>query len=679
MAAENHGHSHFILLMEEVVMALQPHFATSAGIESREAYLTPSTSAMEALENRFATLEVEELAESDGENTAGQIPSPPESQLLIYEIEPAKEKKDVEQDELFAIFCLFDDLDRLRSYVQDLWVNYKQQKIDLITASVTTNTAFQLAIRAQDEILAAYPEYSDYQDVLLTIMQQFIKAQGADEKEGEVEIDDDVAQWIFAPAHSILDSFCDVLKPKRVPLMKRGYYGIYDPRVDRDSLDDLQKNREDLILLMELLPDFCFLERYKLHLVATDELTRGLCNMVSNQGIPVWLTFATTVFLDIHHTLRGDVWGNPIILRNVATCATQTLNQYFELSQGLMKPSTWPAMNEKALHLFAKEIDEYVLSDAILPHKKVLLRAENMPQPPETEKFYLYKRHPILCGITAFTIMLEMQQMGVIMVNAMGTAIFPAHFYNALRQKQNPIDPWPLMDQVIALHGEDRMFVGAKPTTIVDCWKQMCLTLGVSTENFARNRRNPKLVASKNGPRGLKDTSTMNEIFYKGLRGHGTMTLTMHNIEELLNEQAQGGDSNTRLRRSWKTTKRLTSLQLLEALRLTIPAELKKLEVNYFRLHEQSVGLLRRLRTELNDDLRKFPGGLQLDNESQLPHMGIFVVQAVMGTQKVAEEMRIPEAGSKLLEKAGRVTNGFLRELAELPDQRPVGLTAWSS
>jgi hypothetical protein len=157
------------------------------------------------------------------------------------------------------------------------------------------------------------------------------------------------------------------------------------------------------------------------------------------------------------------------------------------------------------------------------------------------------------------------------------------------------------------------------------------------------------------------------------------MTLTVHNIEELLNEQAQGGDSNTRLRRSWKTTKRLTSLQLLEALHLAIPAELKKLEVNYFRLHEQSVGLLRRLRTELNDDLRKFPGGLQLDNESQLPHMGIFVVQAAMGTQSVAEEMRIPEAGSKLLEKAGRVTNGFLRELAELPDQRPVGLTAWSS
>lgn len=103
------------------------------------------------------------------------------------------------------------------------------------------------------------------------------------------------------------------------------------------------------------------------------------------------------------------------------------------------------------------------------------------------------------------------------------------------------------------------------------------------------------------------------------------------------------------------------------------------MEVNYFRLHEQSIGLLRRLKQELDADLRKFPGALQIEDESQLPFMGIFVVQAAMGTQKVAEEMRIPDVGSRLLEKAGEIADGFLRELERMPAEKPVGLTAWSS
>jgi hypothetical protein len=511
-------------------------------------------------------------------------------------------------------------------------------------------------------------------------MNQFIKAQGTNpgEGEGEVEVDDDIAQWIFAPAHSILDSFCDILGPRKVPLVKRGHFGTYNPLQDRNSLDSLEKNHEDLILLMELLPDFCFVAKYNLHLVATDELTRGLCRMALTKEIPVWLTFATTVFLDIHHILRMEVYGNPVIMRAVATRAKETMGHYFELSRGLVKPDTWPEHNENVFQKFVEEIDQCVLSDAILPHKRDQLRATNQPPPPESERFYLYKRHPVLCGVTAFAIMLEMAEFGMSLVNAMGTAIYPAQFYNSLRQKSNPIGPWLLMDQVIAIHGEDRIFVGAKPTTLVDCFKQIILTLGVSAESFARSQRKRKLVVSKKGPRGLKETSAMNEIFKEELRRGGTMSLTVHNIEKLLNEQSQSVDSK-RLHRSWTKTKQLTHVELLEALRFAVPTELKKLEVNYFRLHEQSIDLLRRLNRELDTDLRKFPGALRIENECQLPFVGIYVVQAAMGTQQVAENMRISDAGSRLLDKAGGIVDEFMGELERQPAEKPIPLTSWSS
>jgi len=661
---KNRSHTYFISLMEQVVMVLQPRFATTAGNGSGELGQGPSPSSLEALENRFAALELEDLVESDDETTTNQ-PAPSSETRFVYGVDPGKVIEDLEQEKLFAVYCLFDDLDRLRTFVSNLWQEYKKQKIDLITASVVTNTAFQLAIRTQDEILAAYPEYRDYQDVLLTVVKPFMKAQGVDPREGEVEVDDDIANWIFAPVHSILDSFCEVLVPGRVPLMKRGHFGTYNPLQDRNAMSPSRKNREDLILLMEILPEFCFIAKYQLHLLATDELTRGLCNMTLTKEIPVWLAFATTVFLDIHHILREEVFQLPPLTMGVAAAnAKETMKRYFELSRGLLKPGTWSEHNDLVFHTFVKEIDTHVLDDAILPLKKAKLRAENQPAPADTERFYLYMRHPILCGITAFSIMLEMQEFGVTLVNAMGTAIFPAQFYNALRQKPNPIGPWPLMDKVIEIHGEDRVFVGAKPTTLVDCFKQICLTLGVSAQNFARTQRKRKLIVAKDGPRGLKDSSAMNEIFKEGLRRGKGMSLTMHNIEELLNEQTQSGTSQ-RLRRSWMKTKRLSSIELLDALRLAISPELEKLKVNYFQLHEQSIGMLRLLKRDLDTDLKKFPGSLQIENESQLPFIGVYIVQAAMGTTQAAEDMKLPDASSKLLEGAGVIVDTFLRKQGE--------------
>jgi hypothetical protein len=135
---ENERHSYFTSLIEEAVVALQPRFAVSAGGEPKEEAIRAPLSILEILENRFAALEVEELAESDGE-TPDAPPSSPSTREVIYEIESNKEKADLEEERLFAIFCLFDDLDRLRSYVSSIWAEYKKQKIDLITASVTTN------------------------------------------------------------------------------------------------------------------------------------------------------------------------------------------------------------------------------------------------------------------------------------------------------------------------------------------------------------------------------------------------------------------------------------------------------------------------------------------------------------------------------------------------------------
>jgi hypothetical protein len=127
---------------------------------------------------------------------------------------------------LFAIYCLFDDLNRLRHYISNLWIQYKTNRLDLIAASFATNTAIQLAVRSQADILSLFPAFMDYQGVLATLLTQHTVQKGNEDGTMEVVMDDDEAQWIFTPAHSMLDSFCDILEPGQTPIMKRGHFGV---------------------------------------------------------------------------------------------------------------------------------------------------------------------------------------------------------------------------------------------------------------------------------------------------------------------------------------------------------------------------------------------------------------------------------------------------------------------
>jgi len=159
---------------------------------------------------------------------------------------------------------------------------------------------------------------------------------------------------MFTPAHQLLDSFCGVLVPNELPLMKRGYFGIYDPKVDRMKMSSAERHHEDLILLLELLPEFAFIQRYKISLFVADALTQGLLKMVETKRIPIWLTFATTTLLDIHHLLRDKVEVAFDNLQDVAQNAKSKLDLHFKFSRDIPAPSTWPENNEKMLRKFAE-------------------------------------------------------------------------------------------------------------------------------------------------------------------------------------------------------------------------------------------------------------------------------------------------------------------------------------
>ncbi|KUJ14899.1 uncharacterized protein LY89DRAFT_735960 [Mollisia scopiformis] len=243
----NKGHNYFISLMEEVIMALQPCFAVRTAAAAVEQDVVPSRS-IEDLENRFASLEIEEPLENTGaeESNDSNVSVGP-----VYDIEPPKTEKQIEEENLFALFCLFDDLQRLRSFIQKLWASMPARSISSLPLSQPMQlSSWQFARRTRFLWHILNIPCSQIQGILAAVMNAYAVNSHQDL---ELEIDDSVIHWMFAPAHNILDSFCAILQPKEVPLIKRGNSGVYDPRAN------IQRQREDMVLLLEILPEFAFI------------------------------------------------------------------------------------------------------------------------------------------------------------------------------------------------------------------------------------------------------------------------------------------------------------------------------------------------------------------------------------------------------------------------------------
>ncbi|KAM3088280.1 hypothetical protein ACMFMG_002334 [Clarireedia jacksonii] len=72
--------------------------------------------------------------------------------------------------------------------------------------------------------------------------------------------------------------------------------------------------------------------------------------------------------------------------------------------------------------------------------------------------------------------------------------------------------------------------------------------------------------------------------------------------------------------------------------------------------------MLRKLNAELKDDLTRNFGSDNMQNESQLPFVGLWTIMLACETEKIAERIGLEDATSALLEKAGKVFEDFLNE-----------------
>ncbi|EYE92270.1 uncharacterized protein EURHEDRAFT_415694 [Aspergillus ruber CBS 135680] len=667
--ASDDRHSYFIGVLEHVRDILRPLMPES--LKNKE----PETKSVDAekLSNVFNKLELFEPSE-DFLDAPGPIPSgsgePPSAAL--YE---AERLHDLEEA-LLLFQLLVQDMGKIRAVILKTWSGYKMGMFDLVSASVTTNTAVDIARRMEEDAQPIFDKHGG-SEKLLQLLHLGYCIECEEDPTYKERPDDflnlrmyNFAEKAFWPTYILLEGFCAIAKGKKnIPQYKPGHYGTYNPLNDRSKMTDREKSYEDRVLLMEMLSEINFLCKASPRPMSwEDELTSGLRTTLCETGkIPLWLTFAAHLWLDTHHILRNEVSRAYDDLYEAAVRMKDSIKEILDFHRSL-KVDNWPRSNDMAFNIVLERIEWVVDEDTLQDAKRRAGRPVGQP-------FDWLKQHPIYAGLYLYHIKAMFQEIGITFVGAWGSVMYAGHLYNAVRQEKLLNIRWDDMELLFMLH--ENFFVGGRPRTPDDYLKRFVLSLGASASTFAKNKRNQQIRESKRGPRGLTELAPVARMFHQRYCKTGARTdLAPNDLEEILskgmweeNEEesaeisAANGQDLRVFARSKQPSKeqrhrrrRFTPPQLLQALRNSLGAEALEFSFDYLKMHKICWTLLRSVERQCRPHLTQMFGPMYIEHENQLPYVVSYVFMAATETDHI---------NAIIAKKENVVTSALLVEAAD--------------
>jgi hypothetical protein len=231
--ATSESHQYFIDVLETTSELLKPLGDRTTGIEQRKDTISSTSESRVVtdpevkLQNRFKALAIEELEEVENLGTVSQKKksgkSPPsERTTFVPEQQPQTDEF------LLGSFCFFQDLQDVRSFLQDIWQRHKQKQVALMTASLVTNTALDFVRRTEQDFMITFAQSGDYYDCFVDQMfcqactiqghpflaRKDIAAKPTNLLEGLPYVDElaDEAEWILLPSWHLLKYYTRLLE-----------------------------------------------------------------------------------------------------------------------------------------------------------------------------------------------------------------------------------------------------------------------------------------------------------------------------------------------------------------------------------------------------------------------------------------------------------------------------------
>ncbi|KAI5306217.1 hypothetical protein KEM56_001807 [Ascosphaera pollenicola] len=657
--ASDERHNYFIGVLEHVRDVLRPYMPQRFQSDATEA------SKSESLANQSEKLKVYEpskeflnapdvtihLEETDGE--------PPSDH---YEADRTNDFKEA----ILMFHLLLSDMAKMRAVVEQTWDGYKKHIFDLPTAALTTNTAVDLARRMVEDAEPIFEPHGGCEGLMHKLYMAYSLQFNQDPEHVEQPGDYfnlrlyDCAEAMFWPTYRLLEGFCAIaFGDDNMLQFKPDHFGVYNPRANRDLMDNRAKANEDRVLLMSALGEISLLCKITEPMTWEDGMTSGLREtLCKTNRIPLWLTFAVQLHMDVHHVLRSDVNRAYDDLRGAANSMRSSMQSTLDL-HSKCRSYNWPRSNDRAFDVLFERIDFVTKDDPIYAKKKTLDMPGGIGKP-----YDWLKQHPVFAGLYLFHLKSMYQRLGIGFVNAWGSIRYMGHLYNALRHEKMLQKQWTDMEILFTFHKD--FFVGKQPTTADEYMTRHALSMGSTASAFAKNKRannTGRIEQSSRGPRVLQFLAPVSSMFYDRYCEAGARTdLNKADLETILSEgmwdvnddeskgmnaaAARRGDFGSdfkvfaRSEASAASTKkrlrkaRYTYSDYLLALRNCVMAESFEFSFNYLTLHKVCWHIYRTMDQRLQPQLIKFFGPQYIEKESQLPYIIGYIFRLLVNAER---------------------------------------------
>lgn len=360
----------------------------------------------------------------------------------------------------FRIFCLFRDLHNMRSFIRQTWEEYCDNKLDVMTASVVTDTAMQLARAAADEFIkdpSVMPQIRmDQMKAQMMLYEMACYSRGNDKPSStELGLTFHVdmakeAEWCFLPTSSLLQSFAPIMQRNPIPDFEEGKFGYYNPKADRSRMSVAQRFKEDKILLLGLLPDFCMIQEMGGKWPVRDECTHGFCEYARTKKVTIWLSFAAQILLDINHTLRPNSERPWKDLHMTGLRVSKTIADFKKLSATHPKPAFWPKEGDQEIERIQNAVDVSITVDPL----HTLWQVGDPAFLSRHKEYFYLKSNPVLAGLITFHLTLRMQVAGQTLVTQWYDVQQMAFLYNLVNTIPDLQLTWRDIEAFINIHGE---------------------------------------------------------------------------------------------------------------------------------------------------------------------------------------------------------------------------------
>jgi hypothetical protein len=568
-----------------------------------------------------------------------------------------------------------------------------------MTASIVTDNALQLARELIQEVVAdmppKFPQHGPGLQELVYASSCLCRGEHAspDTKLGLTFSLDmaDVAEWCYLGVASLLQSFVPVIQSDTIPLYRPGYFGVYNSKADRSQMSVPEKFNEDKLILMELLPEFCLMDRFKLEFPVRDEITTGFVNFIKSKKPTLWLSFAIQVMLDAIHATRHSGLSAWADLRMTSLRITKTIDDYWKLSKTHPKPQFWPSEGDEEIKHIRECIEAFVEKDPLEWMKEESARTLGRLSYPSSDHLML-SRNLVLCGLMTFQLNLRMQTIGQALVTQWYDVPQLAFLYNLVQQSAGQTLSWPDMELFIKIHGEERIFVGNRPKDAAQSINRLEIVTGISSvARFASDSRQRSHWHRPDGKnaRHLEPTTKVANIFRERYQDDNPAnknfpSICSADVSTFLDELSETSTKKNKSRKSnpdkgkelalalsspdellgrrWQNTHNLGALQLLALIKGKLREEEHVLLFNYFAMHRRSIEILRLIKKKEHHKFVQYFTEGYMPDDSFISNLVILVHHVARGSAANGQQLGLTDRDTQVVSRMVMSCGDVMRE-----------------